>query len=57
VARPGGLFSLGWYYQPGLKVDEKSELKEGPFSPEFMLPVEKPGLKRFPDQEYSLFLY
>ena len=21
VANPGGLFNLGWYYQPGLKVD------------------------------------
>ena len=21
VARPGGLFSPGWYYQPGLKAD------------------------------------
>ena len=63
VARPEGLFSLGWYYQPGLKVDtplvpdEKPGLKEGSFSPGFMLPVGKPGLKRFPNQEYSLFLY
>ena len=57
VARPGGLFSPGSYYQPGLKVGEKPGLKEGPFSPGFVLPVEKPGLKRFPDREYSLFLY
>ena len=58
VARPGGLFSPGWYYQPGLKVpDEKPGLKEGPFSPGFVLPVGKPGLKGFPNREYNLFMY
>ena len=35
----------------------KPELKEGPFSPGFVLPVGKPGLKGFPNREYSLFLY
>ena len=27
------------------------------FSPGFVLPVGKPGLKGFPNREYSLFLY
>ena len=36
---------------------EKPGLKEGPFSLGFMLPVRKPGLKGFPNREYSLFLY
>ena len=56
VARPGGPFSPGWYYRP-LVPDEKPGLKEGPFSPGFMLPVGKPELKGFPNREYSLFLY
>ena len=55
VARPGGLLVLvgGGPLVPG----EKPRLKEGPFSPGFMLPVGKPGLKGFLNQEYSLFLY
>ena len=61
VARPGGLFSHGWYYQPGLKgplvPDVKPGLKEGPFSSGFVLPVPKPGLKGVENQEYSSFLY
>ena len=58
VARPEDLFSPGWYYQPGpLVPGEKPELKEGPFSPGFVLPVGKPGLKGFPNQKYCLFLY
>ena len=58
VARPGGLFSPGWYYQPGLKVPgEKSGLKEGPFSPGFVLPVPKLGLKKIENREYNSFLY
>ena len=63
VARPGGLFSPGWYYQPGLKVDgplvpgAKPGLKEEPFSPGFVLPVLKPRLKGVENREYSSFLY
>ena len=63
VARPGGLFSPGWYYQPGLKVggplvpSAKSGLKEGPFSPGFVLPVPKPGLNGVENRKYNLFLY
>ena len=59
VARPGGLFSPGCYYQPGLKVvpGAKPGLKEGPFSPGFVLPVLKPALKGVENQEHSPFLY
>ena len=51
VARPGGLFSPDWSYQPPLVPGEKPGLKEGPFSPGFVLPVGKPGLKGFPNWE------
>ena len=57
VVRLGGLFSPGWYYQPGLKVGGplvpgvKPGLKEGPFSPGFVLPVPKPGLKGVTNRE------
>ena len=37
--------------RPCLVPDEKPELKEGPFSPGFVLPVGKPGLKGFPNRE------
>ena len=59
VARPRGLFSPGCYYQPGLKVvpGAKPGLKEGPFSPGFVLPVSKPGLKGVENREYNSFLY
>ena len=60
MARPGGPFSPGWYYQPGLKVDlvpgAKPGLKEGLFSPGFMLPVPKLGLKEVENRKYSSFL-
>ena len=50
VARPGGLFRpLVPGAEPGLK--------EGPFSPGFVLPVPKPGLKEVENREYSSFLY
>ena len=29
VARPGGLFSPGWYYQPGLNVGRETGTKGG----------------------------
>ena len=35
----------------------KPGLKEGPFSPGFVLPILKPGLKGVENREYSLFLY
>ena len=57
VARPGGLFSPGSYYQPGLKVGEKPGLKEGPFSPGLVLTVPKLGLKGVENREYNPFLY
>ena len=50
VARPGGLFSPGW---SPLVPGEKPGLKEGPFSPGFVLPVLKPGLKGVENREYS----
>ena len=37
--------------------DAKPGLKEGPFSSGFVLPVGKPGLKGFPNREYSPFVY
>ena len=66
VVRPEGLFSPGWYYQPGpfvpgakpsLVPGAKPGLKEGPFGPRFVLPVPKPGLKGVENREYSPFLY
>ena len=53
VARPGGLFRPGWSYQPGLKVGAKPGLKEEPFSPNYVLPVPKPGLKGVENREYN----
>ena len=48
-------------YQPGLKVDlvpgAKPGLKEGLFSPGFVLLVPKPGLKEVENREYNPFLY
>ena len=58
VARPGGLFSPDWYYQPGpLVPGAKPGLKEEPFSPGFVLPVLKPRLKGVENREYNPFLY
>ena len=35
----------------------KPGLKEGTFSPDFVLPVSKSGLKEVENREYSPFLY
>jgi len=51
VARPGGLFSPGWYYR------RETGTKGGSFSPGIVLLVPKPGLKVVENREYSLFLY
>ena len=49
VVKPGGLFSpVGkWTLVPGAKPG----LKERPFSPGFVLPVPKPGLKGVTNRE------
>ena len=47
VARPGGPLVPG--AKPGLK--------EGTFSPDFVLPVPKPGLKAVENRKYSPFLH
>jgi len=54
VARPGGpLVPIGAPLVPGAKPG----LKEGTFSPDFVLPVPKPGLKAVENREYNPFLH
>ena len=43
--------------RPGVVPGVKPGLKEWPFSPGFVLPVSKPGLKGVENREYSPFLY
>ena len=57
VARPRGLFSPSWSYLPTGTKGEKPGLKEGTFSPDFVLPVPKPGLKAVENREYGPFLH
>ena len=55
MARPGGpLVPVGL---TPLVPGAKPGLKEGTFSPDFVLPVPKPGLKAVENREYSPFLH
>ena len=47
-------FSPGW---SPLVPGAKPGLKEGTFSPDFVLPVPKPGLKAVENREYNPFLH
>ena len=53
MARPGGLFSPGWYYQPGLKVDLYSrarnrDKRRGPLVPDSCSRLENRDWRGFP---------
>ena len=63
VARPGGPLVLVQLVLPTgtkgapLVPGTKPGLKEETFSPDFVLPVPKPGLKAVENREYSPFLH